>query len=48
MNAAFTPVMITIASFLAFFTFYGVLLLVQAKLDQKSGKDYPDHANRDQ
>jgi hypothetical protein len=45
MNAAFGPVMITIGLFLAFFTFYGVVLLVQAKLDASSGKSYPDNSN---
>ena len=45
LNAAFGPVMITIGLFLAFFTFYGIVLLVQAKMDSNSGKSYPDHSN---
>ena len=45
MNAAFGPVMITIGIFLAFFVFYGVVLVVQAKRDVKSGKAYPDNSN---
>ena len=44
-NAAFGPVMITIGLFLAFFTMYGILLLVQAKSDASSGKSYPDRSN---
>lgn len=44
-NAAFGPVMITIGLFLAFFTIFGILLLVQAKSDASSGKSYPDHSN---
>lgn len=45
MNAAFGPVMITIGLFLAFYAFYGVVLLVQAKIDASSGKSYPDNSN---
>ncbi|MCH2145231.1 MAG: hypothetical protein MK082_08810 [Phycisphaerales bacterium] len=48
MNAAFTPVMITIGLFLVFFSFYGVVLLAQAKADRRSGKAYPDHSNQNQ
>jgi hypothetical protein len=46
MNAAFVPVMITIGLFLAFFSFYGVVLILQAKSDARTGKSYPDNSNQ--
>lgn len=45
MNAAFEPVMISIAMWLAFLAFWCIICFVQSKADRASGKAYPDQSN---
>ena len=45
MNAAFGPVMISIALWLGFMIFWCIICFVQSRSDAASGKAYPDQSN---
>ena len=45
MNAAFGPVMISIALWLGFMLIWCILCFGQSKSDASTGKGYPDHSN---
>ncbi len=45
MNAAFGPVMISIALWLGFMIIWCILCMTQASRDKARGTEYPDHSN---